>query len=135
MADYLATTNSTIKFVTGAIGFDATYPNIFATASCTPDLTPAQCRGCLATVIAEMPRVSRPNTKGARIAGMRCTVRYEVYHLFNGSAMLQLAGIQAGLCLLKFITSFLLKIRISLSPLCLHLDYLELGAFSNGFNY
>jgi len=96
MADYLATTNSTIKFVTGAIGFDATYPNIFATASCTPDLTPAQCRGCLAAVIAEMPRVSRPNTKGARIAGMRCTVRYEVYHLFNGSAMLQLAGIQAG---------------------------------------
>lgn len=104
MTEYLTTsTNSSSMrfFVTGAIRFDSTYPNIYGVASCTPDLTSRQCRACLNETIAEMPRVFRPNTKGARIAGMRCTVRYEVYHLFNGSAMVQLPGFQAaGVCLL-----------------------------------
>ncbi|CAL4992024.1 unnamed protein product [Urochloa decumbens] len=96
MAEYMATLNSEDKFVTGTIPFDATYPNIYGQASCTSDLTPGQCRGCLDATIAEMPRVFIPNTKGARVAGLRCIVRYEVYRFYNGSIMLQLPGNQAG---------------------------------------
>jgi len=97
MAEHMVTTNSEEKFLTGTIGFDdATYPNIYGMASCTSDLTPGQCRGCLDAAIAEMPRVFIPNTKGARIAGLRCIVRYEVYRFYNGSTMLQLPGTHAG---------------------------------------
>lgn len=96
MAEYVATVSSTRKFVTGAITFDTTYPNIYGMAWCTPDLTPGQCRGCLASTIAEMPRVFIPNTKGARITGLRCSLRYEVYPFYNGTTMLQLGGSPAG---------------------------------------
>lgn len=105
MAAYIGTTmdNSSKKFLTGSIAFDAAYPFIYGMTSCNPDLTPGQCRGCLDAAIAEMPQQFIPNTKGARIAGLRCIVRYEVYRFFNGSTMLQLPlsmtpppGIQAG---------------------------------------
>jgi hypothetical protein len=97
MADYVAssTTNSPDnRFASGAISFDATYPNIYGIASCTPDLTARQCRGCLAATIAEFPHQFPPNTKGARITGLRCALRYEVYPFYNGTSMLQLPGSQ-----------------------------------------
>jgi len=99
MAEYVATTNSAMKFVTGAIGFDATYPNIYGMASCTPDLTPWECHGCLAIIIFEMPYMFISATKGVRICGLRCTARIEVYRFYNGSIILQLPGVQAGLFL------------------------------------
>lgn len=37
-----------------------------------------------------------PNTKGARITGLRCSLRYEVYPFYNGASMLQLGGTPAG---------------------------------------
>ncbi|CAL4992019.1 unnamed protein product [Urochloa decumbens] len=70
--------------------------NVMADSSCTPDLSPWECRGCLVTTIYQMPYTFIPNTKGARIGGLRCTMRYEVYRFYNGSIMLQLPGIQAG---------------------------------------
>ncbi|CAM0943657.1 unnamed protein product [Alopecurus aequalis] len=96
MAEYVANVNSTRKFVTGAIAFDTTYPNIYGMAWCTPDLTPGQCRGCLASTIAKMPRVFTPNTKGARITGLRCSLRHELYPFYNGASMLQLGGAPPG---------------------------------------
>ncbi|CAD6256447.1 unnamed protein product [Miscanthus lutarioriparius] len=112
MAAYIVTMdNSSNKFLTGSIAVDAPYPFIYGLTSCNPDLTPGQCRGCLDTAIAEMPQQFIPNTKGARIAGLRCIVRYEVFRFFNGSTMFQLpppgaAAIQDdGIC---FLTSMLL---------------------------
>ncbi|KAK3152573.1 hypothetical protein QOZ80_2BG0160860 [Eleusine coracana subsp. coracana] len=101
MADYVAS-SSTIssspkRFVTAAVGFDdATYPKIYGVASCTPDLTSGQCRGCLAEAIDEYSQEFPHNAKGARITGMRCALRYEVYPFYNGTSMLQLPGTQAG---------------------------------------
>ncbi|CAD6256427.1 unnamed protein product [Miscanthus lutarioriparius] len=112
MVAYIGTMdNSSNRFLTGSIAFDAAYPFIYGLTSCNPDLTPGQCRGCLDTAIAEMPQQFIPSTKGARIAGLRCIVRYEVYRFFNGSTMLQLplpgpAAIQDdGMC---FLSSMLL---------------------------
>ncbi|CAD6256433.1 unnamed protein product [Miscanthus lutarioriparius] len=76
MADYVATADLQNKFVSGAIGFDAAYPNIYGMVSCSADLEPWECRGCLSAAIALMPNQFIPNTKGARILGLRCTVRY-----------------------------------------------------------
>ncbi|KAJ1276200.1 hypothetical protein BS78_05G196100 [Paspalum vaginatum] len=97
IADYIGAMNvnsSTATkndfFVTATIAFDATYPNIYGMASCTADLTPAQCSGCVDAVIAEMPQEFIPNTKGARIAGLRCIVRYEVYRFYNGSTTFEI---------------------------------------------
>ncbi|CAD6256541.1 unnamed protein product [Miscanthus lutarioriparius] len=90
MADHVATANLQDKFVYGSIGFDAAYPFIYGMVSCTPDLEPWECRGCLSSAIAEMPHDFILNTKGARIAGLRCTVRYEVYRFYNSSTVFQL---------------------------------------------
>ncbi|EES08788.1 cysteine-rich receptor-like protein kinase 10 [Sorghum bicolor] len=97
MAAYIGATmdeggnsSNKLKFLTGSIAFDAAYPLIYGLTSCNPDMTPGQCRGCLDASIAEMPQKFYPNTKGARIAGLRCVARYEVYRFFNGSIMLQL---------------------------------------------
>jgi hypothetical protein len=92
MADYVATANLQDKFVTGSIGLDAAYPLIYGMVSCTPDLEPWECRGCLSSAIAEMPKQFIINTKGARIYGLRCTARYDVYRFYMGSTMLQLSG-------------------------------------------
>lgn len=119
MAEYVANVNSTRKFVTGAIAFDTTYPNIYGMAWCTPDLTPGQCRGCLASTIAQMPQVFLPNTKGARITGLRCSLRYEVYPFYNGASMLQLGGAPPGVGVFLIPWVFLTKI----SQLASFLEY------------
>lgn len=103
MAEYVETINSERKFATGTIGFDDTYPNIYSMVWCTPDLTHGQCRACLAATIAEMPRIFIPNTRGARITGLRCSVRYEVYPFYNGAIMLQLPGTSAGVLIHSFL--------------------------------
>ncbi|KAL5206688.1 hypothetical protein ABZP36_034897 [Zizania latifolia] len=89
-AEYTA--NSTKRFATGEISFDATYPKIYSMAWCTPDMTTEHCRACLAATIAEMPSEFIPNTQGARIAGLRCTVRFEIYPLYTGAGMVQMTA-------------------------------------------
>ncbi|CAM0876956.1 unnamed protein product [Alopecurus aequalis] len=92
MSEYVATVNSTRKFVTGTIAFAATFPHIYGIAWCTPDLTPGQCRHCLAAVIAELTdqQLLVDNTMGVRITGLRCSVRYEVYPFYAGPSMVHL---------------------------------------------
>lgn len=93
-ADYAASSAYAAgsRVATGEISFDATYPRIYSMAWCTPDMAPARCRACLAAAIAEMPAVFIPNTQGARISGVRCTVRFEVYPFYKGSGMVQLTA-------------------------------------------
>jgi hypothetical protein len=95
MAEYVSTTNSTNKYVTASIAIDAaTYPYIYGMASCTPDLVPWQCRGCLSAAISDMISGDELTvyTKGARIRGLRCTAQYELYRFYNSSTMLQLSA-------------------------------------------
>ncbi|GJN40535.1 hypothetical protein PR202_gb29765 [Eleusine coracana subsp. coracana] len=96
-----ATTSSQTRFfATGVMVVDkdgdesssSSFPSsIFATAQCTPDLTPAQCRACLDGAMAELPRQVFPrNSSGGSFAGERCGLRFATYSFYNGDAMVRL---------------------------------------------
>ncbi|KAL5228251.1 hypothetical protein ABZP36_016516, partial [Zizania latifolia] len=69
------------KYATGETGFGEQGVDIvYGLVQCTPDLTGAQCRSCLAGIIAKMPaNFSGPlgTFDGGRILGVRCNLRYE----------------------------------------------------------
>jgi hypothetical protein len=71
-----AASKASRRYATGRAGFPPQKMNIYALAQCTPDLTPPQCRGCLAGLIREMPTWF-PGRIGGRILGVRCNMRYE----------------------------------------------------------
>ncbi|CAN6205609.1 unnamed protein product [Urochloa humidicola] len=73
-----AASNASRRYATGQAGFPnkPDRMNIFALAQCTPDLTAAQCRGCLAGLIREM-HTWFTGRIGGRINGVRCDIRYE----------------------------------------------------------
>ncbi|KAG2565159.1 cysteine-rich receptor-like protein kinase 6 isoform X2 [Panicum virgatum] len=63
-------------------------PTMYATAQCTPDLSPADCWGCLEDLVGKAPLAG--GTIGARTAGVRCSYRYENYAFFRGEPMLNM---------------------------------------------
>ncbi|GJM90686.1 hypothetical protein PR202_ga06989 [Eleusine coracana subsp. coracana] len=90
-AAYAATTSQTRFFATGVMVVDkddeSLLPSsIFATAQCTPDLTPAQCRACLDGAMAEVPRQVFPrNSSGGSFAGERCGLRFATYSFYTAT--------------------------------------------------
>ncbi|GJN11483.1 hypothetical protein PR202_ga29681 [Eleusine coracana subsp. coracana] len=89
--------NSTGRlFATGQlVGLDPVrVPNIWSTAQCAADLSPAQCRACLDGLIAGWFNGSDGfplNGNGARIAGSRCNLRSELGSVFyTGAPMVKL---------------------------------------------
>lgn len=68
--------SATRRYATGQAGFARERMNVYALAQCTPDLTPAQCRRCLAGLIAQVPTWLKGRV-GGRILGVRCDIRYE----------------------------------------------------------
>ncbi|RLN36419.1 uncharacterized protein C2845_PM03G09240 [Panicum miliaceum] len=87
-----AATNATRKyFATGVMDFD---PKLYGLAQCAPDLTPAQCRGCLRNlqnvVVSARFLSGRPPSNSAFVVW--CSVRYSVTPIYDGRAMLQLAA-------------------------------------------
>ncbi|KAK1679979.1 hypothetical protein QYE76_040827 [Lolium multiflorum] len=74
--------NASTKYATGQAGFAPEKINLFGLAQCTPDLTAAQCRSCLAGIIGEIPK-SLSGRLGGRILGVRCNYRYEKDTFFH----------------------------------------------------
>ncbi|KAM0822359.1 hypothetical protein ACQ4PT_071546 [Festuca glaucescens] len=68
--------NASSKYATGQAGFAPDKINLYGLAQCTPDLTTAQCLGCLAGIIGQIPK-SLSGRLGGRILGVRCNFRYE----------------------------------------------------------
>jgi hypothetical protein len=85
--DYAAANSS--RFGTGEEGFDASDPTIYGLTQCTPDMSSADCRSCLGSIISAMPQYLS-GRQGGRIVGMRCNFRYEVYSFFSGAPSLRL---------------------------------------------
>ncbi|KAM3259439.1 hypothetical protein ACQJBY_050963 [Aegilops geniculata] len=88
-ADYAAYNSSATRlYASGVAPFDREIPEVYSWAQCTPDLTPARCRGCLANMIQELgtPLYS----VGARALGIRCSVRYDNRPFLDGPVMLRL---------------------------------------------
>lgn len=83
--------NASRRYATGQAGFPPGKMNLYGLAQCTPDLTPAQCRGCLAGIITKMPRLFT-NRIGGRVLGVRCSYRYEVNAFLHGPVMVRLAA-------------------------------------------
>uniref|UniRef100_A0A0E0I1M8 non-specific serine/threonine protein kinase n=3 Tax=Oryza TaxID=4527 RepID=A0A0E0I1M8_ORYNI len=68
--------NATRRYAAGKAGFAPEAMTVYAIAQCTPDLSPPQCRGCLAGIIDQMPKWFSGRV-GGRILGVRCDFRYE----------------------------------------------------------
>ncbi|KAM0894827.1 hypothetical protein ACQ4PT_024268 [Festuca glaucescens] len=89
-ADYAAY-KSARRFASGEADFDLEFPKIYSWAQCTPDLTPARCRECLAQVV----KVYLPafvDTTGGRALGITCSLRYQTYSFLDGPVMVRLPG-------------------------------------------
>ncbi|GJN03499.1 hypothetical protein PR202_ga20952 [Eleusine coracana subsp. coracana] len=71
-----AAMNSSRRFATGMEDFDSSSrnPAIFGMSQCTPDMTPTDCRRCLAGIISTIPQYLR-GREGGRISGLRCSFR------------------------------------------------------------
>nr|CAB3499981.1 unnamed protein product [Digitaria exilis] len=88
-ADYAAH-NSTRRYAAGEADMDLPdFPKLYSWAQCTPDLTPARCRRCLAAVIAQLPQLY-PNSSVGMVLGVRCSVRYQTDSFMDGPVMVRL---------------------------------------------
>ncbi|XP_047076705.1 cysteine-rich receptor-like protein kinase 6 isoform X2 [Lolium rigidum] len=96
-AEYAAY-NSTRRFATGEADLDQEFPKVYSLAQCTPDQTPAQCRECLAGIIASTLADFFENDLAPRALWVNCNYRYEVGGLgvggafYNVPAMVRLAS-------------------------------------------
>ncbi|XP_044965840.1 cysteine-rich receptor-like protein kinase 6 [Hordeum vulgare subsp. vulgare] len=96
-AEYAAV-NSSRRFGTGEEGFetiDKANPKIYGQSQCRPDMSPADCRSCLADIITYIPKYFT-GRRGARVLGLRCNYRYEQYPFFTGPSLLQLPAPSVG---------------------------------------
>ncbi|KAG8099774.1 hypothetical protein GUJ93_ZPchr0013g36650 [Zizania palustris] len=90
-ADYAAA-NSSKRFATGEEAFGGWgIPSIYALVQCTPDMSPAGCRSCLADIVSMVtdPKYYSRSPNG-RILGVRCNYWYELHPFFSGSPLLHL---------------------------------------------
>uniref|UniRef100_A0A0E0I1Q5 Uncharacterized protein n=1 Tax=Oryza nivara TaxID=4536 RepID=A0A0E0I1Q5_ORYNI len=87
-ADYAAY-NSTRRYASGEADFDAALPKVYSLAQCTPDLSPARCRSCLAKIVAQ-ELWSYKDDIGGRTLSVRCSFRIETKPFLNGTMMVRL---------------------------------------------
>uniref|UniRef100_A0ACD5XA73 Uncharacterized protein n=1 Tax=Avena sativa TaxID=4498 RepID=A0ACD5XA73_AVESA len=88
-AEYAASVTPRL-YASGAVTFDQEIPEVYSWAQCTPDLTPARCRDCLANMIQALgtPLYS----VGARILGIRCSLRYENRPFLDGPVTVRISA-------------------------------------------
>uniref|UniRef100_A0A0D9WZV4 Cysteine-rich receptor-like protein kinase 10 n=1 Tax=Leersia perrieri TaxID=77586 RepID=A0A0D9WZV4_9ORYZ len=87
-----AADTSTRRFATGVAAFGGWgVEAIYALAQCTPDMSPAGCRSCLAGIISWVndPRYFSGSPTG-RVLGVRCNYWYDVQQFFPGNPLLRL---------------------------------------------
>jgi hypothetical protein len=99
-SEYAAAASSRLRFATGEMDVDddrgdssggQQIGNIFSMAQCTPDLTPPQCRACLAGAMSEMSRrLLSTNSTAASFYGERCGLRFAPFSFYDGDAMVHL---------------------------------------------
>jgi hypothetical protein len=87
-ADHAAA-DSTKRFATAEEAAGGSVPKIYALAQCTPDMSQAACRSCLANVIQMVPKLYSGSPSG-RFIGVRCNYQYDLNQFFSGTPLLQL---------------------------------------------
>lgn len=91
-ADHAAAASSPRRFATGVEAFRGWgVRDIYALVQCTPDMSPAGCRSCLAGIISWVndPDYFSGSPTG-RVLGVRCNYWYDVHPFFPGSPLLRL---------------------------------------------
>ncbi|XP_078152662.1 cysteine-rich receptor-like protein kinase 6 isoform X3 [Carex rostrata] len=91
MADYAAF-NRSKKFATGQLNLShQAFPETYGLVQCTPDMSNSDCASCLNSLIEEiLKQFSVEGLQGARILGVRCNIRYEIYSFYSGVSLLSL---------------------------------------------
>ncbi|XP_015694811.2 cysteine-rich receptor-like protein kinase 6 isoform X2 [Oryza brachyantha] len=89
-ADYAAY-NSTRRFASGEADFNRQFPKVYSMAQCTPDLSPARCRSCLAKIVSQEIWTYK-DTIGGRTMAVRCAFRVETARFLNGTTLVRLPG-------------------------------------------
>ncbi|CAN6208072.1 unnamed protein product [Urochloa humidicola] len=91
-ADYAARNSTRRRYAAGVTDMDLPdFPKLYSWAQCTPDLTPARCRRCLAGAIALLPELYANSSVGM-VLGVRCGVRYQTDSFMDGPVMVRLEG-------------------------------------------
>uniref|UniRef100_A0A0D9WZV8 non-specific serine/threonine protein kinase n=1 Tax=Leersia perrieri TaxID=77586 RepID=A0A0D9WZV8_9ORYZ len=87
-ADFAAY-NSARRYASGEAEFSKEFPKVYSLAQCTPDLTPARCRSCLANIIATEIGTYKDSI-GGRTMSLRCSFRIETSPFLNGTMMVRI---------------------------------------------
>lgn len=90
-ASSAAFNSSTRLYASGQADFDKELPEVYSWAQCTPDMSPDRCWTCLVRIMKELPTFFT-DAIGARVLGIRCSIRYETQPFFNGSATVRLSS-------------------------------------------
>uniref|UniRef100_A0ACD5WKZ4 Uncharacterized protein n=1 Tax=Avena sativa TaxID=4498 RepID=A0ACD5WKZ4_AVESA len=94
-ASNAAFNSSTRLYASGQADFDKELPMVYSWAQCTPDFSPDRCWRCLVRIMSELPTYFT-DAIGARVLGIRCSIRYETQPFFNGSATVRLSATTAS---------------------------------------
>ncbi|CAM0884819.1 unnamed protein product [Alopecurus aequalis] len=94
-ASSAAFNSSTRLYASGQADFDKELPQVYSWAQCTPDFSPDRCWTCLVRTMRQLPTYFT-DAIGARVLGVRCSIRYETQPFFNGSVTVRLSAISAG---------------------------------------
>uniref|UniRef100_A0A0E0LLQ1 Uncharacterized protein n=1 Tax=Oryza punctata TaxID=4537 RepID=A0A0E0LLQ1_ORYPU len=89
-ADYAAR-NSTRRYASGEADLNQEFPRVYSWAQCTPDLTPAMCRRCLAQIIGRGIG-SFENRVGGFVRAVRCSFQYSTTPFLDGPMLVRLQG-------------------------------------------
>ncbi|EHA8591241.1 cysteine-rich receptor-like protein kinase 10 [Cocos nucifera] len=87
-----AANNATMRFATGEVNSTETeFPTIYGLVQCTPDLWSSACRQCLQGITDPQPSLFQ-GKQGARVLGLHCNYRYEIYKFYVGESMVKLGS-------------------------------------------
>ncbi|OEL25092.1 hypothetical protein BAE44_0013889 [Dichanthelium oligosanthes] len=81
----LAAYNASHSFATALMDTGGSFPTLYSMAQCTPDLSPDDCFACLDDIVQNIPK--NRGSRGGRILGLRCSIRYDSDVFYGGKAM------------------------------------------------
>ncbi|XP_071683840.1 cysteine-rich receptor-like protein kinase 6 [Lolium perenne] len=94
-ASSAAFNSDTRLYASGQADFDKELPQVYSWAQCTPDFSPDRCWRCLVRIMRELPTFFT-DAIGARVLGIRCSIRYETQPFFNGTVTVRLSATSAS---------------------------------------
>ncbi|EAZ40143.1 hypothetical protein OsJ_24586 [Oryza sativa Japonica Group] len=90
-ADYAARNSTRRLYASGEADFNAEFPKVYSWAQCTPDLTPASCRSCLAQIIGTYIGFFE-NRVGGFVRAVWCSFQYSTTPFLDGPMLVRLQG-------------------------------------------